>query len=171
MKTHVCKAIFLLTTALAFNVSHAETPKDSPIQLATPVNDQSNYLSDRINFQFAKFVRRLDMRLEGKTATPGCAPAGTSFKGIGKATVTGANPAIPQPIFTVTAVPDVVAEAANHAERARCPANTTRVQVGDIVMLEADDMLITPPDRFGLTYGTLMVPFKYHLKGNKDFTG
>jgi hypothetical protein len=158
----------LITTALAFSASRADAPPaQNSLELATPDSDHSNYLSDRINFQFAKFVRRLDMRFEAKTATPGCAPAGTSFKGIGKAITSG----VAQPIFTVTAVPDMMAEAANHSERARCPADTTRVQVGDIVLLEADDMLITPPDRFGLTYGTLMVPFKYHLKGNKDFTG
>ncbi len=29
----------------------------------------------------------------------------------------------------------------------------------------------SPPNRYGLTYGLLAVPFKYHLSGAKDFTG
>ncbi len=29
----------------------------------------------------------------------------------------------------------------------------------------------TPPSRYGLTYGALVVPFKYHVKGSKEFKG
>jgi len=41
----------------------------------------------------------------------------------------------------------------------------------DVVEVSDNQVTRFQPDRFGFTFGALTVPFKYHLTGNKDFTG
>lgn len=141
----------------------------APITIVAPASDKNNYLSDRITFQFATFVRRIDMTTEQKTAAAGCAPAGTSFKGIGTGQVNGTGGA--SPLFIITFVPTVEVENKRSAGLSRCTNEAIRVKEGDVVLVQQNDIRVTPPDRFGLTYGTLLVPFKYHFRGDKDFTG
>jgi hypothetical protein len=128
-----------------------------------PPGDKTKYLSDKIKFQFANRVLRVDMTAANRVATAACAPAFTTFRGIGSLLVDSKE----QPAFIVTAVPSPTAD----GKKDRCADASARLAVDDIVVIPYPEITSTPPDRYGLTYGTLLVPFKYHLRGDKDFTG
>jgi hypothetical protein len=134
-------------------------------EVATPAppSDRDNYLSDRIKFQFATTVQRVEMTAVSgdKPVSPACAPAFTTFKGVGTMKI-GSDV---HPVFRVTNVP------AEEGGRARCTGTPPLVQVDDIVVVKAADIAGTPPDRYGLTYGMLLVPYKYQLTGDRSFSG
>lgn len=46
-----------------------------------------------------------------------------------------------------------------------------REHVAIVIPNRAETLLKNRPDRYGLTYGALIVPFKAQLTGNKDITG
>lgn len=145
--------ILAATWVVAATVARAD---DLPVT-ASPPSDKSNYMSDRIKYQFARSVRVVDMTAPQRVATPACLPAFTTMRGIGTLDVDGQT----QPAFIVTAV------ATDPAKRCR---DNPVVSQGDVVVVEPDELVGTPPDRYGLTYGTLMVPFKYHMRGEKRFS-
>ena len=147
----------ILCTAFGLLAGHAAAQAADPVTAAPP-SDATNYLSDRIKFQFATQVLRVDMTADKRTATAACAPAFTTFRGIGNLQVGGQ----PQPAFIVTAV---------GGDKDRCAGAAPLVAEKDIVIIKQTDIVGTPPDRYGLTYGMLLVPFKYHFTGDKDFTG
>lgn len=135
----------------------APAPAGAPtIAVAAPASDKTNYLGDKIKFQYTKFVSKVDMTTAEKTLSSACAPAFSTLRGIGTLKI-GSNI---QPAFIVT----------NVSDKPGCPSNTV-VKVEDVVVVNQDDLDSTPPDRYGLTYGTLLVPYKYHLAGSKSFTG
>jgi hypothetical protein len=127
-----------------------------------PVSDASNYLSDRIKFQYATAVKVIGMTTPGpaKPVSDACAPAFTTFKGIGKLKIDTEE----HPAFIVTFVaPDV---------GGRCAGSPGRlVALDDVVVVKRTEMSGTPPDRYGLTYGTLLVPYKMQLKGDRGLSG
>jgi hypothetical protein len=152
--------------------AHAQAPTPAPpaapapapdMARAAPASDKENYLSDKIKFQFATTVLRVDMTaLTGdKPATPACAPAYTTFKGIGNLQLG----AVVHPAFRVTQVPE------EDKSKARCTGTPPLVREDDVVIVKAAEITGTPPDRYGLTYGTLLVPYKYQLKGDRSLSG
>lgn len=147
--------VFLLPSAFSQTATPAGDAASAAV--ASPPSDKTNYLSDRIKFQFSTYVARVDMTAAGKPVTAACAPAFTTLRGIGVLKVADQV----QPAFVVASVP---------AQAGSCTAANT-VKVDDVVIVKQDDITSTPPDRYGLTYGTLLVPFKYQLRGDKSFTG
>jgi hypothetical protein len=125
--------------------------------VAAPESDRTNYLGDKIKFQYAKFVSKVDMTSEPKGTSAACLPAFSTLRGIGTLKINGDT----QPGFIVTNVTDNVDG---------CQTSKL-VKVGDIVAVSQVDIDGTPPDRYGLTYGALLVPYKYHVAGSKSFTG
>jgi hypothetical protein len=63
-----------------------------------------------------------------------------------------------------------VSDPPNQTKRCRCTSDN-EVKEGDIVVIPKNVLSGTPPSRIGLSYGTLLVPYKYHLEGSKNFTG
>lgn len=137
------------------------TPADGPgIALVTVKSDKTNYLSDRIKFSFATAVSAVDMTVAGdaKATSPACAPAFTTFSGIGTVKV-GSDT---HPLFRVTSVPE--------AGAARCKAGKL-VTAEDVVFISQNAIDSTPPDRYGFTYGGLIVPYKLQLSGDRGLSG
>jgi len=126
--------------------------------VAAPESDKTNYLGDKIKFQYSKFVSKVDMTSEPKRTSAACLPAFSTLRGIGTLKIDGDT----QPGFIVT---NVVTD-----ETGRCEASKV-VKQGDIVTVSQVDIDGTPPDRYGLTFGALLVPYKYHVAGSKSFTG
>ena len=122
---------------------------------AAPINDKTNYLGDRIKFQTDMFVQKVDMTSADKHLSDACVPAFSTLRGIGTLKV-GADIS---PAFIVT---KVIGSGA---------CGDKKVRENDVVLVKQEDVNSTPPDRYGLTYGALLVPFKYHLNGSKSFTG
>jgi len=127
--------------------------------VAAPGSDKTNYLGDKIKFQYDKFVSKVDMTTEPKAVSAACLPAFSTLRGIGTLKIVGN--ADTQPGFVVTNV---------GSDGNRCDPSKT-VKQGDIVVVSQADIDGTPPDRYGLTYGGLLVPYKYHAAGSKSFTG
>ena len=122
---------------------------------AAPINDKTNYLGDKIKFQTDMYVEKVDMKSKNKDVSPACVPAFSTLRGIGTLKV-GADT---RPAFIIT----------NVEGGGSC--DDKKVRVNDVVLVKLEDLNSTPPDRYGLTYGALLVPFKYHLGGSKSFTG
>lgn len=127
-----------------------------------PRSDQSNYMSDKVTFQFDMSVKRIDMSVDPRVITIACAPAGTRFRGIGEAMVDKNQ--TPSPVFRAYNVPNPSTTLIS----GRCAGGVNLVKEGDIVLIAPADLKMLPPDRYGLTYGTLLVPYKYHFSGS-DF--
>jgi hypothetical protein len=142
--------LFLQFSSLA--IAQAPAPTGAT---AAPASDQTNYVSDKIKFQTNMFVQKVDMTAEAKTLSAACVPAYSTLRGIGTLKIGTET----RPAFVVT----------NVSKSAGC--NTGIVNENDVVVLNQADIDSTPPDRYGLTYGALLVPYKYHLGGSKTFTG
>jgi hypothetical protein len=150
-------ASFALLWTSAFSQTAPAPSGAASAAAASPPSDKTNYLSDRVKFQFATYVARVDMTSANKTVTDACAPAFTTLRGIGVLKFADQV----QPAFVVASVP---------AQAGPCTAANI-VKADDVVLIKQDDITGTPPDRYGLTYGTLLVPFKYQLSGDKSFAG
>lgn len=151
------------------------------VTFPTPESDSQNYLSDRITRGFDSHAHVVDTTKANLQVDDGCVPADTELKGIGKAKyrAPGNGPEESLWAFRVKKLaapskPDGarVEQAAKAAKAATRRCNDdNRVAVGDVVLLSQDTLTSLPPHRFGLTYGTLLVPYKYQLKGNREFSG
>ncbi len=157
----------------------AEADEDSPITIE-PTSDRSNYLSDRLKFSFPRRMTRLLI----SEANPGddiesdivCVPAFSTLEGIGNANV---NKKV-SIVFRVTYVapvkttPDPISRmlggVPTPTDSDTCP-DKNWVRIGDIVTLPLNQIESIPPERYGLTYGALMVPFKYQLRGDRGALG
>lgn len=128
----------------------------------TPPNDRENYLSDRVKFQFTTSVSVVQMTAVGadKPVIAACAPAFSTFKGVGKLRVEGQE----HPAFMVGYV------APDRGDRCKA-SGLPLVRVDDVVLVRQSLITATPPDRYGLTYGTLIVPYKMQLKGDRGTSG
>jgi hypothetical protein len=153
-------SVFLLT-GWAAAPTWAQAPAASTATVSPP-SDRENYLSDRVKFQFATSVAVVRMTAEGteKPVTSACAPAFSTLKGIGKLKVDNND----HPAFIVSFVsPD---------QGDRCKGSgLPLVKVDDVVVVRQTLISATPPDRYGLTYGTLIVPYKMQLKGDRGTSG
>ncbi len=142
----------------------ATTTNTTAVSVTVPVNDSNNYLGDRIKFTSSMTFYKVDMtsQVGAKiTKTLFCIPAYSTLKGNGVVVdVNGKS----QSTFIVTS-----SNKDSGAVRA-CGA-TTAAEEGDMVVIDQNVLNSTPPDRYGLTVGTLVVPFKYHLSGARSFTG
>ncbi|MFZ2652265.1 MAG: hypothetical protein WA210_19380 [Burkholderiaceae bacterium] len=115
-------------------------------------NDEKNYRGDRISFP-VDITATLDSDAGGKTV---CIPANTTLQGLGSGKNTGdISVRIGKVFGDVTDCKDT--------------SKTVPKTVGINIAKQTLDSYI--PDRFGLTYGALVVPFKYHYSGSKEFKG
>jgi hypothetical protein len=118
-------------------------------------NDEVNYLGDKLSFT-VNVRGKVDTKGDGNT-TDVCIPASTSLRGLSKldtaANGTGLQVRLANVFGTVKDCDD---------DRKTVPGNT-------VINLSADEVKRSKPTRYGLTYGGLVVPFKYHLTGEKEF--
>lgn len=154
-------SVFLLT-GWAAGPAGAQAAEPASVATVTPPSDRENYLSDRVKFQFATSVLVVNMTTQGdqKAANAACAPAFSTFKGIGKLKVGTQD----HPAFIVGYV------APDRDDRCKS-SGLPLVRVDDVVVVQQSLILATPPDRYGLTFGTLIVPYKMQLKGDRGTSG
>jgi hypothetical protein len=148
---------------------------------STPVtNDVTNYLGDRVSF-----LDDLLVKVEGddgQSRGVACLPARTSLRG-GTGYTDGNEKGSLFRIISTGNPPERLDNGfLNIKKRTPRPCNkdlydpkqityTGALSEGTTVRITQDQMQRSPPSRYGLTYGLLAVPFKYHLTGAKDFTG
>jgi hypothetical protein len=160
---------------------------------ATAVNDLTNYKGDRVSF-----AQDMIVEVEGTNGTvlgKVCLPRKWQLRGGGAYTANGTQstgtesgthftlltPPKSQSVLTRASAPS---KANGAVITAKC--DEALLQSGDydpklqpliseqsnvVIRVTSTQLSDTPPDRFGLTYGVLTVPFKYHVTGAKAFTG
>lgn len=154
-------AVIALTGAATLTGAADDPPKPNApdVKYATPGADQADFLGDRINYDFALEAHKVQLGQDGGRKTPACIKAGTSLKGRGKVLQNGE----PLLAFRVSAPPPGGAGG--------CDPKLGALAEGDVVLIDPKVLQQLPPNRFGLSYGTLLVPYKYQIKGDKSLSG
>jgi hypothetical protein len=97
-----------------------------------------------------------------------CIPANTRLRGLSKSTADGL-------LVTLrgdTVLPDFPWEAKPNAQcTRRGDAEELTKEDREVLVIDKADVDSLPANVSGLSYGLLVVPFKYHIKGSKDFKG
>ncbi|MFZ6723371.1 hypothetical protein [Undibacterium sp. Ji49W] len=157
-----------------------ETPADAPtpnkdkepkgdsskVVFVVADNDASNYMGDRIKSGYTRSAYKVDMTSNSKDAALACVPQFFTLRGIGKINVklNQAKDSQLESAFVVTN------DTPTDNDTSLCKDKSKIVKLGEVVVFPSPDLVTLPPDRYGLTYGTLMVPYKYHV-GSKNFSG
>jgi hypothetical protein len=125
-------------------------------------NDDFNYVGDKLSFAV-----NVKGQLGGKGGQAVCVPAKLALRGM-RADPSTANSADTFLGLYVHIAKFGAGKAAcvdaQDKEMTALPANT-------LIYIDKSQFDIGQPNRYGLTYGGLIVPFKYHLKGSKEFKG
>ena len=174
-----------VTPLYAQNVAPPAPPVVAPPAPATTTvipNSKDNYEGDRVTFP-----NRMTVTIDdGKTKTSNhCLKAGTELRGVGQSDLTKVN-------FVVIACAPVLGFMAHHppkdcnvlcdAEDLPTPPGAPQgsepppnplnnLKSGSVVQIDLAEIQKHAPNRYGLAYGALVVPFKFQLTGAHDFTG
>lgn len=120
---------------------------------AAAQNDEKNYIGDRLSFPFNVSGKYLNE--DGTEGGDVCIPAKTTLRGMGKEDGKG-----------------LVVQLANvFGKPVDCKDEKTTVDGKRPILISKTVMDRMTPSRYGLTYGALVVPFKYQLNGDKEFKG
>lgn len=115
------------------------------------VNDNNNYLGDKISFPV-----RLDVKDTENNKY--CLPAGTYLRGLGKSDDDG----------LLVILNNFYFKGYNPVKDCK---NSNEIPQDLPLVISKGDLAKYPFDRYGWTYGGLVVPYKYHFSGSKNFDG
>jgi len=163
-------ASIILSLCLLLCLSaRAQADAAKPSEPVVVSNDKTNYRSDRVKYTFPISVSRVDTSQKSLPQVDACAPAFTTLQGVGSLLIGNET----KQAFVVTSKDTPAGGKKVEAGQIvmGCTGPTTLVSKDDVVVIPDALLVSSPPDRYGLTYGTLMVPFKYHFRGDKDFSG
>jgi len=116
------------------------------------INDDKNFLGDRISFPIN--IKAAYEKNDG-TQQDICIPASVSLRGLGKVD----NDTL---IVKLATIKETVKD---------CSDEGIDIPSYHKITLPSEVMTKLTPNRFGLTYGSLVVPYKYHVSGSKSFNG
>jgi hypothetical protein len=184
----ILRPLTLTVFAAASSAATLAAAAAGDAEFARPESDRSNYLSDRLNYSFDNRVLLLDTTAAQPATKEGCAPAETSLKAIGKIELKTEEKkdgkteirSVPMLMMQVTRTANAPSADTSPDGGLRQPssprgafrcAGDQRVAVGDVVLMDPTQLDSVPPHRFGLTYGALMVPYKYYIGGDHEFSG
>ena len=190
MKLRMCAASVLafgVQVVFAQAASGAAQPPATPasaggVKFAQVTSDRDNFTGDRIRFPYTTLIVEATKLGNGGGTTPVCVPARTNLLGVGKGTLNANGSVKEMSIFSLkapavppvlaTSSPDEVKEAQAAAATAAAQCGTVPVAaVGQAVLLDPEMLRKSPPERFGWTYGTLVVPYKYQVQGDRSLSG
>jgi hypothetical protein len=142
---------------------HAADPPPPPAEVQFVDNapsDLTNYLGDLIEYPVVTVGKHF---LLGSDQAPkrACIPKKAKLKAIGKGKLGTED--TERIVFKVRSVPTNNSDSACTSEE--------WVQEGDTVALDSKLLQSVPPDRYGWTFGTLFVPYKYQLRGDRSMSG
>lgn len=133
--------------------------KDADSRVQNKINSDYNYLGDRVIFPTRVYGKYKDVELEeGKpkeTDTPVCIPAETPLRGMGK---------IEDSKLDVR-LKDSKDDFWRPKEYTNCYGSDKKIPSDVVITVDINKNL---PDRYGFTYGALVVPYKYQLGGSHD---
>jgi hypothetical protein len=122
--------------------------------LALADNDQGNYEGDRVTFPLSIKASLLDY--SGASTSAICLPSGTELWGVTS--------------YTLNNIAGVEFRTGNRDIKS-CDSIPKDIPAKSVVFVATTEITRVPANRFGLTYGVLAVPFKFHLSGAKELTG
>jgi hypothetical protein len=137
--------VFLAGAALAEPL-WAQATAEKDVVKDVIVNDATNYVGDRI-----RFAVKVDAKLRKAPQTVLCIPPLTRMSVIGKD----------------DSSKNLIVKIADGTKA----CDGSAIDTGEAYLITLDTLAQSGLARTGATYGALVVPFKYHLTGNKDFTG
>ena len=120
-------------------------------------NDDTNFLGDKLSFPVD-----VNGKLKGTGAVV-CIPAATPLRGMGQKVPDATGDSV----GTWVRLANVFGEPKDCSD----PDGKRLVPPSTAILIEKAEFDATRPGRYGLTYGGLMVPFKYHVNGSKEFRG
>lgn len=140
----------------------------APVFADTP-NDDDKYRGDMLRYSFRTYATVAGKDENGKSTTEVfCIPAMTEMRGIGKVAGTN-NLKVRISKGTPGAVPpdkDALVKTIKSCDMPKKDLYTDLIYIIEGGL--ADNQT---PDRYGVTYGALVVPYKYHFEGSKSFGG
>ena len=132
------------------------------VKFAQVTSDRDNFTGDRIRYRLTTLMLQATKLGNGGETVPVCVPSGTSLLGIGKGTLTADGKAQELSIFSLKeAAKDTAGEC----------GTTALVKPGQAVLVDPEMLRKSPPERYGWTYGTLVVPYKYQIQGDRSLSG
>lgn len=117
--------------------------------IAQIANDLDNYLGDKLRISVDTPVTR-----PGPDKAAGCLPAGSTMRAVGR---DGGNLLVQVERGT--------------RFKSECDEKSSPLLFDKAYKVGVEDLKNSGLARSGLTYGALMVPFKYQMTGDQDFTG
>lgn len=138
----------------------ATDPKQNAAVVSVFSNDNGNYQDDQITYSNDIAVNIVDTGVSPATAVGACLPAYSPIIGRHRATMNSTGR--PGWLFKVKSL-------GKDAEKG-CTGKTA-ARAGDMIFIAEDDVMQFDPTRSGWAFGALIVPFKYHLRGDKTFGG
>ena len=161
----------------------------------TPINDKTNYQGDRLSFPV-----KIDAKIK-RGDTPICIPANTSLRALGDDQDKDGTKYLKviwtKNLIPFTSKPNQTCEGTDGTTKpdetpCEATAGTTKpdetpceatdgttkvdpknrvVPKNEVILIEKDHLQGYGVQRWGFTYGALVVPFKYHLEGSRSFEG
>jgi len=136
----------------------------SQIANATEIpNDNNNYLGDKISFPVNITVKDNNKEY--------CIPAGTTLWGLGAADTNGGIYVYMKKTPKKNCDGLSITDSTPVPKTDSTPLAKTVAPINSKLSIDKATLTNPLPNRFGLTYGALVVPFKYHLAGSKEFKG
>jgi len=166
---HYRRCILVVIAALCLRVAplHAQAPGADSAPTPIP-NSQNNFQGDLVTFPVNVTVAMNDGT--NSTWVNVCLPVGTYIRGVGQTTdgtyYFRVDCSWRDWILHKCKAHDI--DACSIDQATQKPAN---IKVGSTIRVTKAQMDLYPPNRFGLTYGALVVPFKFELTGQKEFKG
>lgn len=132
-------------------------PALADVKVAEPKNDGDNYRGDKVRFDVDIGVMAVRLG-DGAKPSEGCLAADTQLVGLGSVAVPKDNGAENRALFKVIETKEATAG----CDKPLAKGTTVAV---------SNDVLSTMRTRQGWSFGTLMVPYKYQLKGDRSIAG
>lgn len=162
--------IGLCVTLGPASLAWANEPPKVTVDIPRPESDRRNYIGDNVRLRLAQVVKRIDLTRPSAPTVDVCAPINTDLEGKGSVSIDK----VVHRLFVVDRVPSATYTSSCNRDKdgkliTSEGTNLPMVKEGDTVAITDDSLEAVPALREGLAYGTLLVPFKYQLRGDKSF--
>lgn len=148
--------------AIALSLSLCAAPALAEVEVAKPKSDADNHKGDTVSFGTTIHVKTVKLG-DGAKPADGCIAAGTPLVGLGRVAVptSDGKGAEERALFRVgERSPGAAAD----------PGCTTPPAAGSSIAVSTD-VLSTIRSRSGWSFGTLTVPYKYQIRGDRSLSG
>ena len=170
MKLQTSISLFFIA-ACQVTQGHAQTTADgvnlpTPVDTYTYANSSGDFSGVRMAYPVQVYATVLD------TSETVCIPANFPLRGLGLLTANGLHvklrPESPaDPVFDPNDFRDCDSDLPSKIDKLR-PIKSV---IGKPLLVKQTDNTLYTPRSNGLTYGMLIVPFKYYVNGSRDFKG